>query len=29
MQQALDAWEKFFHRRGEMPDLVQCALMHE
>jgi Fic family protein len=29
MQQALDAWEKFLHRRGEMPDLVQCALMHE
>jgi Fic family protein len=29
MQQALDAGEKFFHRRGEMLDLVLCALMHE
>lgn len=25
----LDAWEKFLHQRDAMPDLVQCALMHE
>lgn len=25
----LGAWETFLHRRDEMPDLVQCALMHE
>lgn len=29
MKQALGEWEKFLHRRGELPDLVQCALMHE
>ena len=29
MQQALAAWELFLHQRGEIPDLVQCALMHE
>lgn len=29
MKQALGDWEKFLHRRGELPDLVQCALMHE
>ncbi len=29
MMQALGEWEKFLHRRNEMPDLVQCALMHE
>lgn len=26
---ALGAWEKFLHVRGEMPELIQCALMHE
>ena len=25
----LDKWEKFLHERDTMPDLVQCALMHE
>ena len=29
MQAALAAWETFLHARGELPDLVQCALMHE
>lgn len=29
MQDALAAWELFLHQRGELPDLVQCALMHE
>lgn len=29
MQAALAAWEGFLHSRGELPDLVQCALMHE
>lgn len=29
MQQALGEWETFLHRRDELPDLVQCALMHE
>ena len=24
----LDAWERFLHERNELPDLVQCALMH-
>jgi Fic family protein len=26
---ALDAWERFLHERDKVPDLVQCALMHE
>lgn len=26
---ALAAWERFLHQRGTIPDLVQCALMHE
>lgn len=25
----LDNWEKFLHQRGQYPDLIQCALMHE
>ena len=25
----LDNWEKFLHQRDILPDLVQCALMHE
>lgn len=29
MNTALHHWELFLHRRGEMPDLIQCALMHE
>jgi Fic family protein len=29
MNDALADWERFLHRRGELPDLVQCALMHE
>ena len=29
MQQSLAAWEDFLHRRDELPDLIQCALMHE
>lgn len=29
MRVALEAWETFLHRREELPDLVQCALLHE
>lgn len=29
MLEALDAWERFLHERDAMPDLVQCALLHE
>lgn len=29
MKACLDNWEKFLHQRDAMPDLVQCALMHE
>lgn len=29
MQQALNAWETFINQRDQMPDLIQCALMHE
>lgn len=29
MIEALDHWERFLHERGTMPDLIQCALMHE
>ena len=29
MKEALGAWEKFLHRREELPELVQCALLHE
>ncbi len=29
MKQALHDWELFLHERELMPDLVQCALMHE
>ena len=29
MHDALAAWEIFLHRRDELPDLIQCALMHE
>ena len=26
---SLDGWERFLHVRDEIPDLIQCALMHE
>jgi Fic family protein len=29
MQHALADWERFLHERDRLPDLVQCALMHE
>jgi Fic family protein len=29
MEQALAAWERFLHQRDTMPELVQCALIHE
>jgi Fic family protein len=29
MSDCLDFWERFLHERAKMPDLVQCALMHE
>ena len=29
MLESLDAWESFLRERGAMPDLVQCALLHE
>jgi Fic family protein len=29
MRQALNAWETFINQRELMPDLIQCALMHE
>jgi len=29
MGEALHDWELFLHERGSMPDLVQCALVHE
>jgi Fic family protein len=29
LEACLDSWEKFLHERGTIPDLVQCALMHE
>lgn len=29
MKDCLANWEKFLHERDKMPDLVQCALMHE
>lgn len=29
MHECLGDWEKFLHQRETMPDLVQCALMHE
>ncbi|HET7306668.1 MAG TPA: Fic family protein [Gammaproteobacteria bacterium] len=29
MLTALDDWEKFLHVRDKLPDLVQCALLHE
>lgn len=29
LPELLSAWEKFIHARDFLPDLVQCALMHE
>ena len=29
MNEALAQWEGFLHEREKMPDLIQCALMHE
>ena len=29
MHEALHKWESFLHVRDELPDLIQCALMHE
>lgn len=29
LMETLGGWEKLLHDRGRMPDLVQCALMHE
>jgi len=29
LMETLGAWERFLHDRGRIPDLVQCALMHE
>jgi Fic family protein len=29
MMAALDPWERYLHRRGDLPDLLQCALIHE
>jgi len=29
LMEVLGAWERFLHERDQMPELVQCALMHE
>lgn len=29
LQRCLDDWERFWHTTGLMPDLVQCAILHE
>jgi len=29
MEACLAAWERFLHERDRLPDLIQCALMHE
>lgn len=29
MQELLADWEQFLHLRGALPDLVQCAILHE
>jgi len=29
MKEALADWERFLHEREKLPDLIQCALMHE
>lgn len=29
MEECLDNWERFLHQREILPDLIQCAVMHE
>ncbi|MDZ4754859.1 MAG: Fic family protein [Phycisphaerae bacterium] len=29
MHQCIDNWERFMHERGTLPELIQCALLHE
>jgi Fic family protein len=29
LPEALSNWERFLHQRGTVPDLIQCALLHE
>jgi len=29
MHECLRHWEQFLHQRGQMPELIQCALVHE
>jgi Fic family protein len=29
MAECLGDWERFLHQRGRLPDLIQCAVMHE
>ena len=29
LPEALANWERFLHQRGTVPDLIQCALLHE
>jgi len=29
LDSCLDTWERFLHERDKLPDLVQCALLHE
>lgn len=29
VEACLDAWERFLHVRNKLPDLIQCAIMHE
>lgn len=29
LMEALGDWERFLHERDQMPDLIQCAVMHE
>jgi Fic family protein len=29
MDEALCEWEKYLHQRDQLPDLIQCALLHE
>jgi Fic family protein len=29
MMEALHQWESYLHQRGHLPDLIQCALVHE
>jgi cell filamentation protein, protein adenylyltransferase len=29
MMETLGNWEIFLHQKGELPDLIQCAVMHE